>query len=71
MSDFKVILPTTTEEWQRDMKLAYSKAITDCAIIAHTLIKCNECPVDCEWGTEESCAENLKNYFMEQLKNDV
>ena len=29
MSDFKVVLPTTTEEWQRDMKLAYNKAIDD------------------------------------------
>lgn len=31
MSDFKVVLPTTTEEWQRDMKLAYINAIDDFA----------------------------------------
>lgn len=30
MSDFKAVLPTTTEEWQRDMQLAYNKAIDDC-----------------------------------------
>lgn len=29
MSDFKVVLPTTIEEWQRDMKLVYKKAIDD------------------------------------------
>ena len=29
MCDFKVVLPTTTEEWQKDMKLAYKKAIDD------------------------------------------
>lgn len=27
MSDFKVVLPTTIEEWQRDMKLAYNKVV--------------------------------------------
>ena len=31
MSDFKVVLPATTEEWQRDMKLVYNKAIIDFA----------------------------------------
>lgn len=27
MSDFEVVLPTTTEEWQRDMNIAYNKAL--------------------------------------------
>lgn len=30
MSDFKVVLPTTTEEWQRDMNIAYNQALDDC-----------------------------------------
>lgn len=29
MADFKVVLPTTTEEWQRDMNLAYNQALED------------------------------------------
>lgn len=29
MSDFKVILPTTTEEWQRDMHIAYNQVLED------------------------------------------
>lgn len=29
MSDFKVVLPTTTEEWQRDMDIAYNKGRAD------------------------------------------
>lgn len=29
MGDFKVVLPTTTEEWQRDMNIAYNKALDD------------------------------------------
>lgn len=38
MNDFKVILPTTTEEWQRDMKLSYEKAIDDFATEIKNLI---------------------------------
>lgn len=29
MSDFKVVLPATTEEWQRDMNIAYNQALED------------------------------------------
>ena len=29
MIDFKVVLPTTTEEWQRDMNIAYNQALED------------------------------------------
>lgn len=29
MSDVKVVLPTTTEEWQRDMDIAYQKGRAD------------------------------------------
>lgn len=29
MSDFKVVLPTTTEEWQRDMNIAYQQGRAD------------------------------------------
>lgn len=29
MTDFKVVLPTTTEEWQRDMNIAYNQALED------------------------------------------
>lgn len=29
MADFKVVLPTTTEEWQRDMNIAYNQALED------------------------------------------
>lgn len=39
MSDFKVVLPTTTEEWQRDMKLAYNKAIDD---VESEFLKCDK-----------------------------
>lgn len=31
MSDFKVVLPTTKEEWQRDMSIAYNQALDDFA----------------------------------------
>lgn len=30
-SDFKVVLPTTTEEWQRDMNIAFNQALEDFA----------------------------------------
>lgn len=39
MSDFKVVLPTTTEEWQRDMKLAYNKAIDN---VEREFLKCDK-----------------------------
>lgn len=29
MTDFKVVLPTTTEEWQRDMNIAYNQGRLD------------------------------------------
>lgn len=29
MDDFKVVLPVTTKEWQRDMNLAYNQALED------------------------------------------
>lgn len=29
MTDYKVVLPTTTEEWQRDMNIAYNLALED------------------------------------------
>lgn len=29
MEDFKVILPTTTKEWQKDMNIAYNQALED------------------------------------------
>lgn len=29
MGDFKVVLPTTTEEWQRDMNMAYNQALEE------------------------------------------
>lgn len=29
MSNFKVVLPITTEEWQRDMNIAYNRALDD------------------------------------------
>lgn len=29
MADFKVVLPTNTEEWQRDMNIAYNQALED------------------------------------------
>lgn len=29
MTDFEVVLPTTTEEWQRDMNIAYNQALED------------------------------------------
>lgn len=29
MNDFKVVLPQTTEEWQRDMNIAYNQALED------------------------------------------
>lgn len=29
MSDFKVVLPRTTEEWQRDMNIAYQQGRAD------------------------------------------
>lgn len=28
----------------------------------------NSCPIDCDWGTEESCIESWKIYLAEQLK---
>lgn len=31
MADFKVVLPTTKEEWQRDMNIAYNQALEDFA----------------------------------------
>ena len=27
------------------------------------------CPIDCQWGTEESCIESWKIYLAEQLKS--
>ena len=28
---------------------------------------CQDCPIDCLWGTEESCIESWKIYLKEQL----
>lgn len=36
MGDFKVVLPTTTEEWQRDMNIVYNKAINEYVVDAIT-----------------------------------
>ena len=48
----------------------YDKAFKDCSVIASEFIRCQECPVNCDWGTEESCAEDLRSYFMENLRNN-
>ena len=48
----------------------YDKAIKDCSVIASKLIKCQGCPVNCDFGTEESCAEDLGSYFMKQLNGN-
>ena len=48
----------------------YDKAIKDCSVIASKLIKCQECPVNCDFRTEESCAEDLRSYFMKQLNGN-
>lgn len=37
MTDFKVVLPTTTEEWQRDMNIAYNQALEDVLKLIATL----------------------------------
>ena len=51
-------------------KTIYDKAIKDCSVISSKLIKCQECPVNCNFGTEESCAEDLRSYFMKQLNGN-
>lgn len=48
----------------------YDKAIKDCSVIASEFIRCQECPVNCNYGTEESCAEDLRSYFMKNLRNN-
>lgn len=48
----------------------YDKAFKDCSVIASKFIKCQGCPVNCDFGTEESCAEDLRSYFMENLRNN-
>ena len=48
----------------------YDKAIKDCSVIASEFIRCQECPVNCSWGTEESCREHLKNYFIKKINNN-
>lgn len=58
------------KELVKFVNFIYSKAIKDCSVITSEFIRCQECPINCNWGTEESCAEDLKNYFMEQINDN-
>ena len=44
--------------------------IEKCAKVVSSMVGIcqSSCPIDCEWGTEESCIESWKIYLTEQLK---
>lgn len=50
----------------------YNKSINDCAaLISKIPGMCRySCPIDCCYGTEQSCKESWRLYLIEQLKGD-
>lgn len=61
----------TLDEYDKQIR-AY--AIEECAeLFANTLsnmtqICGNNCPIKCNWGTEETCKDMCKKWFIKQLK---
>lgn len=60
MANFKVVLPTTTEEWQRDMNIAYNQALED--FEKFILNSCNN--VACR---EDINADNDFDFYASEL----
>lgn len=44
------------------------KTIEKCAEVFAKIVDCKDCPIDCGWGTEESCKKSMALYFIEQIK---
>lgn len=64
MDDFKVVLPTTTEEWQRDMNIAYNQALEDFVEEYHKHL-CNE---NCG---ERKCVDDMDKCVYWFYANEV
>lgn len=48
-------------------------AIEKCAEIISKSMRCESCPADCLWGTEQKCKDTLALYLktqIEEQKND-
>lgn len=43
-------------------------AIEKCAEIISKNMRCESCPVDCLWGTEEKCKDALALYLKTQIE---
>lgn len=48
MTDYKVVLPTTTEEWQRDMNISYNHALDDVDNIITEQLDKSDNQVECQ-----------------------
>lgn len=48
---------------------AVDRAVKKCADAVSVCIKCVDCPIDCKWGTEESCKENWLLYLKDKVEN--
>lgn len=66
-------------EISREIRLLYgneyekkirAEVIEECAKVVSSMVGIcqSSCPIDCQWGTEESCVESWKIYLTEQLK---
>lgn len=58
------------------VKISYRQGVNDaiekCAEIISSLVGiCKiSCPIDCQWGTEESCIESWKVYLKDKIEKD-
>lgn len=62
MSDFEVVLPRTTEEWQRDMNFAYEKSRAD-AIAEHK--KEMHDMIDELYKRADECQDKMDNMYYD------
>lgn len=51
-----------------DIQAINDSAIEKCAEIISKSMRCENCPVDCLWGTEQKCKDMLALYFKTQIE---
>lgn len=53
---------------KEDIDAIKADAIEKCAEIISKNMRCESCPVDCLWGTEQKCKDMLALYFKTQIE---
>ncbi len=51
-----------------DIQAIKDSAIEKCAEIISKNMRCESCPVDCLWGTEQKCKDTLALYLKTQIE---